>query len=175
MPKILAIPGSLRSNSASNQILNAVVSLSQKSLEFEIFDGLGELPHFNDPAETPLTVAAFREKIKHADAVLIVTPEYAFGIPGSLKNALDWTVSSGEFVNKPVGLITASSSGEKGHAALLLVLSAISANVIDKASLLIPFVRTKIDSQGTLKDETLKQKLSEVALNLVESSPRPSA
>ena len=71
MPKILAIPGSLRSNSASNQILNAVVSLYPKSLEFEIFDGLGELPHFNDPTETPLTVAAFREKIKHADAVLV--------------------------------------------------------------------------------------------------------
>src|SRR5687768_1862826 len=112
---ILAIPGSLRDNSASNQLLKEIARMIPASIAFEIYDGVGRLPHFNDAREIPESVKGFRNKVKSADAILICTPEYAFGVPGSLKNALDWTVSSGEFVNKPVSLITASSHGESGH------------------------------------------------------------
>ena len=125
MIKILAIPGSLRANSSSNKILSAVLSMAPTEVAVELFDGVGKLPHFNDSDEADPRVEEFRTKINTADAVLICTPEYAFGVPGSLKNALDWTVASGEFIDTPVGLITASSQGEKGHAALLLILTAI--------------------------------------------------
>lgn len=133
--------------------------MAPTELEIEIFPSVGDLPHFNDPKEIPESVINFRNKIRLANALLICTPEYAFGVPGALKNALDWTVGSGEFVGKPVSLITASSQGEKGHAALLLILTALSAKVIDEASLLISFVRSKLDDVGQINDPILSEKL----------------
>lgn len=100
---------------------------------------------------------------------MICTPEYAFGVPGSLKNAIDWIVASGEFIDKPVGLITASSQGEKGHAALLLILTAVSAMIVEKATLLISFVRAKLDGQGKVKDPQVSKDLNRVLLALVQS------
>jgi NAD(P)H-dependent FMN reductase len=158
---VLAIPGSLRANSSSNLILKAIISMAPADMQLEVYSGVGDLPHFNDPENVPESVHNLRTKIRNADTVLIVTPEYAFGVPGSLKNALDWTVSSGEFVDKPVGLITASSQGEHGHAALLLILKAISANVIADATRLISFVRARLDSSGSIKDSSLSADLLE--------------
>jgi len=167
--KILAIPGSLRENSSSNRILNAIVSTTPSQVFVEVFPGVSNLPHFNDPEETPPAVADFRQKIREADAVLICTPEYAFGVPGSLKNALDWTVASGEFINKPVGLVTASSQGERGHAALLLTLSAISSKIIPEATLLISFVRSKLDPAGNIKDPDLSNQLGTIIPALIHA------
>jgi chromate reductase, NAD(P)H dehydrogenase (quinone) len=169
MIKILAIPGSLRANSSSNKILSAVISMAPTDVSIGLFDGVGNLPHFNDSDEVNPRVEEFRTKIKTADAVLICTPEYAFGVPGSLKNALDWTVASGEFIDKPVGLITASSQGEKGHAALLLILTAISSTVVSGATLLISFVRSKLDQEGRIKDPQVSNDLSRVLHALVQS------
>jgi len=169
MIKMLAIPGSLRANSSSNKILSAVISMAPTEVSIELFDGVGNLPHFNDSDEVNPRVEEFRTKIKTADAVLICTPEYAFGVPGSLKNALDWTVASGEFIDKPVGLITASSQGEKGHAALLLILTAISSTVVSDATLLISFVRSKLDAEGRIKDPKVSNDLNRVLNALVQS------
>lgn len=169
MINIVAIPGSLRASSSSNAILKAIASLVPPGVVFEIYQGVGTLPHFNDPEEVAETVVAFRNMIKKADAVLICTPEYAFGVPGSLKNALDWTVSSGEFIDKPVGLVTASSQGEKGHAALLLTLTAISSRIINEATLLISFVRSKLDDKGNVKDPHVKNELNNVLQSLIRS------
>ena len=168
MIKILAIPGSLRPNSSSNKILSAVIAMAPAEVSIEQFDGVGNLPHFNDSDEVDPRVEEFRTKIKAADAVLICTPEYAFGVPGSLKNALDWTVASGEFIDKPVGLITASSQGEKGHAALLLILTAISSTVVSDATLLISFVRSKLDPEGRIKDPQVSNDLNGVLHALVQ-------
>lgn len=170
MIKILAIPGSLRWNSSSNLILNHIVSSAPEGMLFEVYDGIGTLPHFNDPEEVPPVVIEFKQRIKKADAILICTPEYAFGIPGTLKNALDWTVSSGEFIDKPVGLITASSQGEKGHAALMLVLTAISANIVEDAALLISFVRSKLDLSGKIKDEVVANDVMNVVHRLASTA-----
>lgn len=167
MINILALPGSLRSNSSSNLILNAIVAMAPKDINITVFHGIGNLPHFNDASEVSLTVTEFKDQIKKADAVLICTPEYAFGVPGSLKNAIDLTVSSGEFVNKPVGLVTASSQGEKGHAAMLLILTAISSKIIDEATLLIPFVKSVLDVDGKIKDDAISAKLNDVINTLI--------
>ena len=169
MIKILAIPGSLRKNSSSNKILSAVISMAPAGVSIDLFDGVGKLPHFNDSEEADSHVEEFRTKINAADAVLICTPEYAFGVPGSLKNALDWTVSSGEFIDKPVGLITASSQGEKGHAALLLILTAISSKVVYDATLLISFVRSTLDAEGRIKNPQVSSDLNRVLHALVQS------
>ena len=107
------------------------------------------------------------------DGVLICTPEYAMGIPGSLKNAIDWTVSSCEFSHKPVALITASTSGSKGHKALIDVLNVIEAIPATEAQLLIPFAKTKIDENNEIKDpatfEQLRDLVSKFYSRMIEA------
>jgi chromate reductase len=167
---ILAIPGSLRANSSSHAILRAAIKEAPSHVEFTVFDRLGKLPHFDDSSAVYEEVEHFRRQLKEADGVLICTPEYAFGVPGSLKNALDWTVSSGELVNKPVALITASTGGEKGHAALLLILTALSANVVEDGTLLVSFVRAKLGPKGEVKDPALQESIQLVTKALSKAS-----
>ncbi|EHQ28166.1 NADPH-dependent FMN reductase [Mucilaginibacter paludis] len=167
---ILAISGSLRPNSSNAAIIRQVTAFAPPGVTINQYNGLATLPHFNpdlDNDTPPAPVFELRTLLKAADAVLICTPEYAFGVPGSLKNALDWTVSSGEFVDKPVALITASSVGQNAHAALLLTLGAISAKVADDAKLLIPFIRTKVNSDGEVIDEEVLQALKMVLKALI--------
>lgn len=159
---LLAIPGSLRRNSASNAILKFIAGELSETISFVIYDKLAGIPPFDDSDVVPTAVQEFRQLIEKSDGVLICTPEYAFGIPGALKNALDWTVSSGEFLDKPIAVITAATNGEKGHAALLLVLSALSAKIDEKATLLIDFVQAKLDSDKNLKDADTQKKVKSI-------------
>ncbi len=152
IPTILAISGSLKSNSSNNAVIRAATELLQGQANFVLYDGLGNLPHFNDSQDPPETVTAFRKQIAEADGVFICSPEYAFGVPGSLKNALDWTVSSGEFINKPVALITAATGGDKAHSSLLLTLRVISSNLPDQCALLVSYIRSKMDPSGNVTD-----------------------
>jgi NAD(P)H-dependent FMN reductase len=96
--------------------------------------------------------------------VVISSPEYAHGIPGVLKNALDWDVSSGKLAGKPVALITASPSylgAAKAQAALIQVLSAMSACIVDQASIDLPAVYKKFDEEGNLIDPEIIRLLQE--------------
>ena len=109
--RILAISGSLRAGSSNSTLLEAASVLAPASVEFRIYRGLGDLPHFNPDLDTDPphpAVLDFRNQLSWADGVAISTPEYAHGVPGTLKNALDWVVGSGEFFEKPVFLLNAS-------------------------------------------------------------------
>lgn len=113
--KIIAISGSIRKNSINTKILLEIQKLAKNYFVLEIYD-ITTLPFFNpdlDNHNPPEQVLSFRNKIKQSDGVLICTPEYVFSIPGVLKNAIEWTVSSGEFNHKPTAVITASLSGRK--------------------------------------------------------------
>src|SRR5438445_13812511 len=110
--KILAISGSTRKSSSNLNLINAIANLTADSWSVNTFPGLADIPHFNpdlDNENPPKHVIEFRKQLKEADGILICTPEYAIGVPGTLKNAIDWTVSSMEFSHKPVALITAST------------------------------------------------------------------
>ena len=156
--KIVAISGSLRVASSNTALVRAALAAAPLGVETTLFGGLGVLPHFSpelDGDAAPSSVYDFRALLASADGVLIYTPEYAYGIPGSLKNALDWLVTSGELWCKPVAILSASPSalgGEKAHAALSLTLSALEAEVVEAASLIIPFVTTKLDMQKEVVD-----------------------
>ena len=167
--KILGISGSLRVTSSNNAILNFVAKLFPKSVEFNIYKGLKNIPAFDDSDEPSNEVIEFRNMIREANGVIICQPEYAFGVAGSLKNALDWTVLSGELVGKPVALITAATGGDKAHAALLLTLKALSSKVVDAATLLIPFVRTKLNDKGEVTSHEIIKALSGVVNALVQT------
>ncbi len=160
--QIFAISGSLRSGSSNHNILNYLKSLAPRDVLFNIYDGLVTIPPFNpgnDNDRPPESVTLFRRLIADADGIIICTPEYAFGIPGQLKNALDWTVSSGSFSGKPTALITASTSGENAHAALLKVLGAIDASLCDDTTLLISYIRSKMDAAGNIIDKEAIKRL----------------
>jgi NAD(P)H-dependent FMN reductase len=155
--KILAICGSTRQRSANLDLISAIIKRFS-NIEVEIFKGLDAIPHFNpdlDNEEPPGTVLEFRNRLKEADGVLICTPEYAMGVPGTLKNAIDWTVSSMEFSHKPTALITASTSGEKGHRSLMETLKVIEAEIPDSSQLLIPHIKTKLKSDEIIHPDTL--------------------
>ena len=153
--KILAISGSLRHSSSNTAIIKQIKKMLPDNVEYIIYEGLGSIPHFNDAADVPDVVNDWRKQIAEADAALFCSPEYAFGIPGTLKNALDWTVGSVAFSDKPVALITASSVGDKAHASLQQTLTALGTRMID--SLLISYVRMKLNEKGEITDgDTLK-------------------
>jgi NAD(P)H-dependent FMN reductase len=158
-------------------LLRTIAELMAPELDVVIFSGLAGLPHF-DPGVEEATgpVVAFRQLLREADGVIICTPEYAHGVPGSLKNALDWTVSSGEFSGKPTVLITASTDGRFGHAALLETLRVIEARDVDRLSLLIPFVRAKVDAEtGVIEEKTLAEvrRLMEAFIAVLETEATP--
>jgi NAD(P)H-dependent FMN reductase len=170
MKNILAICGSLRAKSTNLSIIENVAAMSAESLNISLYQDLSALPAFNPDLDTedsvpPAAVADLRKRINESDGVLICTPEYVFAVPGALKNAIDWTVSSAAFVNKPTALITASGLGEKAHESLLLTLQTLEAKIGEKAALHIPYARTKINAEGIVSDAATVEALK----NLIES------
>lgn len=141
--------------------------MAPADIEFSIYDGLDKLPYFSPELDTeqstaPLTVADLRQHVQAADAVVFSTPEYAFGIPGVLKNALDWLVSSGDFTHKPTAVISASplaTGGEKAHASLVQTLTVMTADIREEYKLIIPLIRTKMNTEGALTDAMLEKTL----------------
>lgn len=154
--KILAISGSLRAQSSNTLLLQAAAQLAPEGMSVALYQGLGELPHFNpelDGELLPEKVKELRALLAAVDGVLISSPEYAHGIPGSLKNALDWLVSDVEFAGKRVVLIN-SSAGDAAHltAQLTEVLKTMSAQILFCASLRGAAVRKALDDQGNVFD-----------------------
>lgn len=155
--KIIAISGSLRAQSSNAALLRAAARVAPDGVQIEIYEGLGNLPHFNpdldaEGSEPPAAVRALRELLIGADAIVISSPEYAHGVPGSFKNMLDWLVSVGELVDKPVALWNAApAGGEYAQNAILETLRTMNWRVVVAASRVKPFVRRKI--AGEVKDE----------------------
>ncbi|MNK43469.1 FMN-dependent NADPH-azoreductase [compost metagenome] len=156
MKKILAICGSTKTASTNLLFIAAIAQLLGTEYEVTTLNTIADLPHFNpdsDTGQTPQQVEHLRKNISRADGVVISTPEYAMGLPGSLKNVLDWTVSSSSFSKKPVLAVVASSQGEKAYQSLIDVLTVIEAEVYP---LLVPYAKTKINQEATITDaETL--------------------
>jgi chromate reductase, NAD(P)H dehydrogenase (quinone) len=138
--KVLAISGSLRRASSNTAILKAAHQLAPANLEIVLFEGLGALPHFNPDLELepPVTVLEFQQLLQSSNAVIISSPEYAHGVPGSLKNALDWVVGSGELVGKPTALFGVTARGAFAQASLRETLTVMMANLIEGACVDIP-------------------------------------
>ncbi|MDB5002946.1 MAG: azr 2 [Mucilaginibacter sp.] len=176
MKNILAISGSLRQGSSNHAILQYLGSIVPADIEYAIYNDLALIPAFDPGLDTdspPAPVVALRKLLTEADGLIICTPEYAFGVPGGLKNMLDWMVSSSTLVDKPIALITASLGGEYAHASLLLTLGALSANVIADATLLIQFIRSKMDNDGNVKDEETLKDLKDVLDAFLKALSQP--
>lgn len=175
---ILAISGSTRKNSTNEAILKIISRLFNKELNVYIFNRLDELPYFNpdsvlDGSVLAPSVLNFRKQIEQADGVLICTPEYVFSLPGALKNALEWTVSTTVFSDKPFAFIVASASGEKAFESLDLIMSTLIQHPIpEEQKLLIRGGKGKINENGQVQsEETLKQ-IKNVVTALIRAMDR---
>jgi len=154
---VLGINGSASQDSSNLTILKNIKALGRDHFDMTILEDLSILPHFQaeqSTKDTPPKVIEFRTQIERSDGVIIVTPEYVFSIPSRLKNAIEWCVSETVFSDKPIGLITASASGEKGHEELKLLMKTLLTNFTDETSLLIKGVKGKTNLAGEIIDST---------------------
>ena len=168
----LAISGSLRAASLNSALLRATARLAPPGISVQLFQGLGDLPLFNpDIEETdPLSVATLRNQIIAADALIIASPEYAHGITGVLKNALDWLVSSEAFINKPVALFNASPLSVHAHASLREVVTVMSARVVDESSIALPVRGSRLDEDGIYDEPNMSASIREALLALARAA-----
>lgn len=155
--QLLAISGSLRATSSNAALVRAAQQLVPVGVTLEIAETVGALPHFSpdlDVDPLPAAVAALRAAVGRSAGIVIATPEYAHGMPGALKNALDWLVSAIEPIDKPVLLISASPGGAAhAHAQFSEVLRTMSMKLIDGGAHV--FSRAKLDADGEVGDAAL--------------------
>jgi chromate reductase, NAD(P)H dehydrogenase (quinone) len=177
MTKVLAISGSLRSESYNTQLLRNGAALFGDDVEVEILDGLKDVPPYDEDDDrngAPLAVRTLRAAFAGADAVFISTPEYNSSVPGHLKNALDWVsrpLATNPLRNKPAAVVGASTGAFGAvwaQAELRKVLAAIGARVVE-AEVAVGHAPTRFDEDGTLTDEDLREQLGEVVDALVSA------
>jgi len=173
--RILGLSGSLRRESHNTRLLRGAGTLLPQEVELTVFEGLGEIPPFNEDEELtpPPAVVAFKAAIAEADAVLIATPEYNSSIPGVLKNALDWASRprvDSPLANKPAAVIGASTSlfgAVWAQAETRKVLSSAGARVVDR-ELPVPQADEALGADGLPVDVDAREVLSATLDELVE-------
>ena len=174
MVTLLAVSGSLRRNSSNTALLQAAVKIAPQEARIRIYDGIGELPHFNPDLdnEQPESVRNWRRAIEAADGLIISTPEYAHGVPGALKNALDWLVGSTEMNDKPVFMFNASPRSAYAVASLKETLRTMGARVLDEADLTVPLLGQNLTVERIAAHEEFSEMLREGLRRVVHTIAR---
>ena len=158
MTHLLALSGSLRAASLNTELLKAALPLAPAGVTVTLYTGLENVPPFNpdhdvDPA--PPAVARLRRLITASDGLLFCTPEYAHGVPGTLKNALDWLVASGELSQKPFALWNASPRSHHAQASLQETLTTMDALIVPAACADFPLQGHKLDAHNIAANPVL--------------------
>ncbi len=164
--RILAVPGSLRSASTNTAALEAIVRLAPESVKVLVYRDLGLLPPFNPDADVegrpkPEPVETLRALIGASEALIIAAPEYAHGVPGALKNALDWLVASETFAGKPTALINTSPRAFHAQASLREILSTMAARLVPEAFASISLIGKAATADDILADPVCARRLKE--------------
>ncbi|XZG69006.1 NADPH-dependent FMN reductase [Chitinibacteraceae bacterium HSL-7] len=162
--KCLGLCGSLRVASTNRALLGAMQRLAPSGCELDVYDGLGGLPLFNPDLEChePSSVAALRMAVVNADLVLIASPEYAHGVSGVMKNALDWLVGSEAFVRKPVAVLNASPRAHHAYDALCETLDVMSALRCQSTDLNLPILGSGLDAAGIAQYPDLARRIGDI-------------
>ncbi|MBC7601548.1 MAG: NAD(P)H-dependent oxidoreductase [Ramlibacter sp.] len=178
--KVLGICGSLRKASLNMMALRAAQKLAPEGMQIEIAD-ISAIPVYNEDLKAagfPASVQTLRDAIKAADALLIVSPEYNFSIPGGLKNAIDWASRPPEqpFDNKPTAIMGASP-GMVGTARmqyhLRQTLLFLNTQTVVKPEVFINMASGKFNEQGELTDEMTKKVIGDLLMSLKKAAQRP--
>ncbi len=152
--------------------LKAAALLAPEGVDVVLYEGLDGLPHFNpdlDVEPLPAAVQALRRAIEASDGLMICSPEYARGVAGSLKNALDWLVSGFEFPEKPVAVINTSQRSVHADASLRLTLTTMSARLVEEASITLPMNGRSLDADGIASDPDLSARLRSALVDFVSA------
>ena len=173
--KILGIAGSLRKASWNRGALRAAQQLAPEGMKIEIFD-LDGIPAFNqdDEQNPPPRVTELKKRIREADAILFVTPEYNYGLPGVLKNAIDWAsrpYGDNAWNGKPAAIMSAAMSmggGVRAQYQLRQSFVFLNVDAVLQPEVAIGNATERFDQQGNLKDETSKKLIGQLLKNLAE-------
>lgn len=140
-------------------------------MQIELYPSLGDLPLFNPDLETapPQHVLALRSRITASDALLIASPEYAHGVSGVIKNALDWLVSFEPFVHMPVAVLNASPRAHHADEALRETLMTMSARVCDAASITIPLLGAGLQASTIIQQSDLAEIITAALVALMRA------
>jgi len=179
---ILGFAGSLRKGSYNKMLLRAAVDLAPDEATIEVFD-LEEIPPFNQDFEQspPGRVKDFKAKIKAADAILIVTPEYNYSVPGVLKNAIDWCsrpVGDNSWEGKPVAIMSASTGmlgGARAQYHLRQTFVTLDMRPVNKPEIMVNFAAQKFDEKGNLIDDKTKELIRTLLTALITWTRRLQA
>jgi NAD(P)H-dependent FMN reductase len=176
MKNVVALIGSAATGSTNHKLIEFIQAESLNIFQITVFDRLKCLPHF-DPdrslKDVPAIIADLRSLLQNADGVIICTPEYIFSVPSGLKNVVEWFVATTIFSNKPVGLITASTSGLKAHEELQLIMHTLMATFTTETTMLIQGIKGKVDAQGNIINKQTRNsllKFIESLDNLIDTS-----
>jgi chromate reductase len=176
--RVLAVSGSLRAASSNSAILRVAVRVAPAGISVEVYEGIGELPFFNpdldrelDDPLLPSAVRALRSAVGAHDALLVSSPEYAHGVPGVLKNALDWLVGGPEMVDRPVLLLNTSPYSTHAQASLAETLRTMSARVLVVAPIELPRSGGALDEAALAADARVGPPLAD-ALRQLRNGPR---
>jgi len=170
--RLLSISGSLRFVSSNTSVLSALPPVAPPGVEVCAYVGLASLPPFNpdlDTDEPPEPVRALRRQVGDCDGLIICSPEYAHGVPGALKNALDWLVGSLEFAGTPVALINVSPRSVHAQAQLREILTTMAARLIEPASITLDLTGRSLDAAAIAADPALSAQLQGAIARFVEA------
>jgi NAD(P)H-dependent FMN reductase len=172
--KVFAVSGSLRAGSLNSMLLRAASRLAPPGVEVHVYSDLATIPPFNadvDSQALPCSVDALRSLIVSSDAVLIASPEYARGVSGVMKNALDWMVGNESFVDKPVGILNASPRALTAQAALQETLATMSARIVPAACVTVGILGSGFDEIGIIRHAEMSAAIFRALLAL-QAQPR---
>jgi len=164
--RFLAISGSLRRASTNTAVLEALARLAPEGVKVLVYAELASIPPFNpdDDVEDrpkPEPVERLRALVAASDALIIAAPEYAHGVPGALKNALDWLVASETFAGKPVALINVSPRAFHAQASLREILSTMAARFVPEAFAELSLTGKKVTAAEILANPASARRLKE--------------
>lgn len=160
--RFFGISGSLRADSTNKILLHALALLAPPDLEIEIFEELDQIPAFNPglgmTGESGI-VLRFRTALRESDLVVFASPEYAHGVPGVLKNALDWVVGTGELSGKPVVLANAAARGVHAKASLREILTTMDALLLRDEELTIDLTGRSVTAGEITRDDAVASQI----------------
>ncbi len=174
--RFLAVCGSLRAISSNALVLRVAAALAPLGVDIVFYNGLADLPHFNPDLDTmaddpklPLPACELRAQVGAVDGILISSPEYAHGVPGSMKNALDWLVGSSEFPGKPVVLLNASPRSTHAQASLAETLRTMSAELVEGSPFAVPLAGKGLDEAEALAHPEIASAIQEALAALIRT------
>jgi len=172
MSKILALSGSLREHSLNTIFLRAASRLAPEGINIIFYNALNEIPLFNPDIEgenfdkdTPAAVKHFRDQLHGVDGVMIASPEYAHGVSGVMKNALDWLVGTGEFVDLPIALVNVSPRATIAYSALHETICVMGGIIVPEASPTIPLIEKKDDLESVIANSETSTQIKQTIIS----------